>query len=260
MHDVRVVPTEFESEESVIRGDFVMPIGEGPFPGICKFHGLPGGPDQVSGIATDLAKAGFIVLTFDFRGFRRSEGLFSLSGCIEDAKMSVDHLLENHMLLRGWVGVYGASFGAAVAVCAAARDDRISAVCLRAPVYNTEQFASLSAFKEHLEDASNILKDSWHGIQDRSTRAKMLERLRSDSKNFNPWNEIHKISPKPLYITTGDQDESIDLAGVEALFLRAGEPKTFKVVVGGDHILSNSIAKRETTQDVTNWFSRNMHT
>ena len=82
MNQIRVLPTSFLSDNQKIIGDYVLPEGDGPFPGICKFHGLPGGPDQVGGIASELARNGFAVLTFDFRGFRRSEGLFSLKGRI----------------------------------------------------------------------------------------------------------------------------------------------------------------------------------
>ena len=80
MVDVKLISTSFISEGETIRGTFVVPLSEGPFPGICKFHGLPGGPDQVGGFALALAEAGFVVLTFDFRGFRHSEGLFPLAG------------------------------------------------------------------------------------------------------------------------------------------------------------------------------------
>ena len=108
-----VEPTEFECESQLIRGNFVIPAGDGPFPGICKFHGLPGGPDQVSGIATDLARSGFIVLTFDFRGFRNSEGIFSLSGRINDAYEAVTHLTSHDSTAPGWVGgaVLAMNFG-----------------------------------------------------------------------------------------------------------------------------------------------------
>ena len=56
MTGVRIIPTEFVSNDESIRGNFVVPVGNGPFPGICKFHGLPGNPDQVSGFATSLAE------------------------------------------------------------------------------------------------------------------------------------------------------------------------------------------------------------
>jgi dienelactone hydrolase len=131
---VKILPTEFTSEEETIRGRFVLPERKGPFPGICKFHGLPGESDQVSGLATRLAEVGFVVLTFDFRGFRRSDGLFSLAGEIKDARAAISHLLESDLTVNSWCGVYGASFGGAVAVCTLAEDKRVNALCLRAPI------------------------------------------------------------------------------------------------------------------------------
>jgi alpha/beta superfamily hydrolase len=141
MADVKVIPTEFTSEGETIRGYFVTPPGEGPFPGICKFHGLPGSPDIVGGLATSFAEAGFAVLTFDFRGFRQSDGLFTLSGQIKDAKSAISHMLESDLTITSWSGVYAASWGAAVAVCALASDTRPKVLCLRAPVYDTLWFS-----------------------------------------------------------------------------------------------------------------------
>ena len=101
MQDIRVIPTEFSSEGELLRGNYVIPQGDGPFPGICKFHGLPGSPDQVSGISTKLAEAGFLVLTFDFRGFRRSEGVFSLAGEVTDAESAITHLIDSNLVAPG---------------------------------------------------------------------------------------------------------------------------------------------------------------
>ena len=94
---VEVVPTEFTSDGENLRGNFLIPEGEGPFPGICKFHGLPGSMDQVGGVASRLAGSGFLVLTFDFRGFRSSEGIFTLAKEIKDAiaKLYFSLLLQN---------------------------------------------------------------------------------------------------------------------------------------------------------------------
>ena len=151
MKDVQVHPTEFTSEGETIRGNFVVPSGEGPFPGVCKFHGLPGGPDQIGGPATILAEAGFAVLTFDFRGFRKSDGMFTLSGQIKDAKNAITHLLESDLTLDSWSGIYAASWGAAVAVCALAEDNRSEALCLRAPVYDTLWFSESPMIRPSME-------------------------------------------------------------------------------------------------------------
>ena len=254
MSGIRVVPAEFTSEGEILRGDFVLPPGDGPFPGVCKFHGLPGSRDQVRGVASSLASAGFVVLTFDFRGFRRSDGVFRLSGMIEDAKNTVTHLLESDLSIEGWLGVYGASYGGAVAVCSAVRDERISCVCLRAPVYDTVAFARSPMIQPAVSEVLRTDPDEVHGLAEPRVRKQILKWMVEDGARFNPINEISKISPRPLFVITGDEDEGTDLAGVQHLFELAGEPKEFVVVKGADHGLTDPKAYETTINRVVAWF------
>ncbi|MGQ4912556.1 MAG: alpha/beta hydrolase [Candidatus Thorarchaeota archaeon] len=254
MTSVKVIPTEFESDGATVQGHFVISEGEGPFPGICKFHGLPGGPDQTSGIATRFAEAGFVVLTFDFRGFRSSEGVFSLSNQIKDARVAVSHLLESELIDESWVGVYGASFGGAVAVCAAASDSRIDAVCLRAPVYDTAWFVRQPMMSALMEEIAAADSTQVRGIEDTVMREKMIEGMLADSLVYNPMNDISKVSPRPLLIVHGTDDVSIDLAGVKRLFEQARDPKDLIVVEGADHRLSDPQTRRITEDTIVNWF------
>ena len=256
MADIEVRSTEFDSEGETIRGDFVFPKGEGPFPGICKFHGLPGGSDQVRGVATSLAEAGFAVLTFDFRGFRRSEGLFRLAGEITDAKSAITHLLESDLTQESWTGVYGASYGGAVAVLAAARDPRISAICLRAPVYDTLWFAKSPMVKPQVDYLVENEASQIHGLGDPEIQKRILQWMVEDGKIHNPLNEVHKISPRPMLIIHGSDDVGIDLAGVKRLYELAGEPKDLVIVEGADHELSNPAAYEITVKTVLDWFKR----
>ncbi|TXT55723.1 MAG: hypothetical protein BAJATHORv1_30103 [Candidatus Thorarchaeota archaeon] len=257
MNDVLIVPTEFESEGEMIRGNFVVPSKGCISKGICKFHGLPGSPDQVRGIASDLARLGFTVLTFDFRGFRKSEGIFSLRGEIEDARNAITHLLDSKYTTESRVLVYGASFGGAIAVCSAARDERIFGVCLRAPLFDMEQYIqnpdlipAIFRYMEH-EEYGVI-----HGIHDERIRDKMIQELMSDAPKFNPMKDIKRIAPRPLLITTGTDDQLIDIEGVRNLYRNAGEPKELRIIEGGDHVLSTQKAKNETRDIVTKWFSQ----
>jgi fermentation-respiration switch protein FrsA (DUF1100 family) len=254
--DVKVVPTEFLSEGETIRGNFVVPEGEGPFPGICKFHGLPGGPDQIGGLATKLADAGFVVLTFDFRGFRDSEGLFTLAGQIADAKEAITHLEEAPLTLDTWSGVYGASWGAAVAVCTLAADKRPYALCLRAPVYDTLWFSESPMIRPSMEFIIETDPAQVRGIDKPEIQEKILLRMVEDSKIHNPMSDISKISPCPLLIVHGTDDMGIPLAGVKRLYEMAGEPKDLVVVEGADHNLSDPRAYEITMDTVVDWFSK----
>ncbi|MBA7503212.1 hypothetical protein ES706_01820 [subsurface metagenome] len=250
----RIIPTEFHSEGQLLRGNFLVPEGDGPFLGICKFHGLPGSPDQVHGIASRLAEAGFLVLTFDFRGFRRSEGCFSLSGEIEDARNAISHLLDSDYSVKNWVGVYGASYGGAVAVLAAVRDNRISVVCLRASVYDTLAFARSPLIQLAVEDLLRNSPGEMHGLSDPAIRKEILERMVEDSKKLNPIREVSSIAPRPLLIIAGDADEGIDLAGVRRFFEMAKEPKELIVIEGADHKLTDPKAFEKMVDLVVTWF------
>ncbi len=257
MVDVEILPTEFVSEGETIRGNFVVPHGEGPFPGICKFHGLPGGPDQVSGLATRLAEAGFAVLTFDFRGFRQSDGRFSLAGEIKDAKKAITHLLESDLTIGSWSGVYGASYGGAVAVCTMAEDSRVNALCLRAPVYDTLWFAQSPMIRPAIDYIVETDPTQVPGIEDPEYQEEFMRILVEDARVYNPMNEISKIAPCPLLIVHGTDDVGIPLAGVKRLYELAGEPKDLVVVEGADHNLSDPRAYEITMNTVVEWFKKN---
>ena len=256
MNAIEIVPTEFISHDERLRGNFVKPRGKGPFPGICKFHGLPGSADQVHGIATKLAEEGFMVLTFDFRGFRESEGIFSLSGEIDDAENAVTHLLDSGWVTKEWLGVYGASFGGAIAICSAARDSRIRSICIRAPLYDTRRFAESGLSEFILHEVADSGLDDMHGVEEPNMQSEMLSALTRDATIYNPMTAISKITPRPILIITGDSDALIDVDGVTGLYAQAGEPKELIVVEGADHNLSEEGPKSKTEKTVIEWFRR----
>jgi dipeptidyl aminopeptidase/acylaminoacyl peptidase len=256
MVGLRVIPTEFTVDGETLRGHFVSPPGEGPYPGICKFHGLPGSPDQISGIATKLAQHGFVVLTFDFRGFRSSEGFFTLSGEIKDAKAAVSHLVENELTTDSWVGVLGASYGGAVAICSTPTDPRVSAVCVRAPVYDTLWFAKSPMIRPSVEQIIATDPSQIHGITDPEIREEFLKKMVSDAEIHNPIKAISGIAPRPLLIVHGTDDVGIPLAGVKHLYELAGEPKDLVVVEGADHNLSDPRAYEITVSTIVEWFTK----
>ncbi|MFX1318732.1 MAG: alpha/beta hydrolase [Promethearchaeota archaeon] len=250
---VHVEPTEFTSEGERLRGNFVLPEGPGPFAGICKFHGLPGSTDQVNGIATRLAEAGFAVLTFDFRGFRSSEGIFSLAGEIKDAQAAVKHLMASGHISPEWIGIYAASYGATVAIMEASINPLITAVALRAPVYDPLAFAKSPLVSTAIEQLRQTSPQEVHGLTDPQVRQEVLRNMIRDGIRFNAMKEIHKLEC-PLFIITGNADQGVDLAGVTRLFDAATEPKEMVVVPGADHNLTNPAAYEQTMNAIVTWF------
>ncbi len=253
MAGVKVIDVEFTSNGESIHGHLVMPDTVGPFPAICKLHGLPGSPDQVSGIATEFARAGFVVLVFDFRGFRSSEGIFSISGEVIDAKNAISFLLDREETAGNRVGLYGASFGGAIAICTAARDERVCMVGVRAPVVDTAAFAA-SRLDEIFQFVEQIAPDDMHGLNDDEIRAKITAQILRDVKTYNPINDVLHIAPRPLLVVTGDADALIRITDVHRLVDKA-ENVTFHVVHGADHSLSNVELYNQTNRLIVDWFS-----
>src|SRR5436190_629160 len=69
------------------------------------------------------ADAGWVVLTFNFRGTGTSEGDFSVGGWLDDLRAAVGHLERSDGVSGVWVA--GSSTGGALAICEAAEDERV---------------------------------------------------------------------------------------------------------------------------------------
>ena len=54
---------------------------------------------------------------------------------------------------------------------------------------------------------------------------------------INPLNWIDKISPRPLLIVHGADDETVDPSHARELYEKAKEPKDISIIEGGEHKL-----------------------
>ncbi len=250
-----ITPITFLSDGDIIRGNLLLPsITDFPQPTIIKCHGLPGSSNQVSGIATELARAGFIVLTFDFRGVRNSNGQFSYSNAIMDIGYAITFLESYEFVDKHRIALYGASFGGAVAISRATFDLRIRCVAVRAPIFDTKYFfekleqiySNHSLFSRRLKVVRGLSsKNAWISMKE-------------DGARYNPMKTVDLISPRALLVVTGDQDQVIDLEGVKRLFMKAKDPKKLEIVTGADHILSNPESFKKTNQIIITWFHWNL--
>ncbi len=106
-----------------------------PAPAVIMAHGFGGSKTSVAADAQDLARSGFVVLTYSARGFGKSTGSISLDSLdaeVPDARRLVDYLAtrpEVQLDAPGdpRVGVTGASYGGALSLMLAGTDARIDA-------------------------------------------------------------------------------------------------------------------------------------
>jgi uncharacterized protein len=106
-----------------------VPSGGGPHPALVIFNGLPGSERNLD-LAQAVRRAGWTVITLNYRGSWGSPGEFRLNGALEDADAVLKFLRDpqNAATLRidsKRIALAGHSMGAWVAIKAAERDPAI---------------------------------------------------------------------------------------------------------------------------------------
>ena len=145
-HEERI-PVSMENEGMKLYGMLHKPIGVTKYPVVLICHGLAG---HKTGkyrlyvkLAQSLTQQGIGALRFDFRGSGDSEGDFTetrVDGMLSDAMVAL-RFLENHSEIETTkIGLFGRSFGGAIAIMAAALFANIKSIALWAPMYNASQW------------------------------------------------------------------------------------------------------------------------
>jgi putative redox protein len=187
-----------------------------------------GGDGQACRMAEYLAQIGYESLLIDFAGSGQSEGQFedlTLSSQIDDLSCAVSWCLNKG---TDFIVTLGRSFGGSTAICHAARDKRVSAVCTWAAPARPDQL-----FRDHLHPEQNkpgyiILSNNWETI---SLKKGFLEDLTSHDPLF----AASQISPRPTLFLHGSQDELVPAEDLELYYAAAKEPKKRILISGADH-------------------------
>lgn len=128
-----------------------LPEGHGTHPVIMSSHGWGNDRSSVEAYGRFFAKHGYVVITWDQRGFGESDGEVDTSGPKESRDVSalIDFLLGDNPVSEERftsrveapggdpaIGMVGASYGGGIQLNASAIDDRIDALCPIIPWYD----------------------------------------------------------------------------------------------------------------------------
>ncbi len=229
-------PLALEVDGFNIVGQLYLPPGDMPYPTVCVCHGIPAGVPDPSDrgyplLAEQICSKGFAVLIFNFRGTRASGGNLDILGWTRDLKAMIDYLSALPQVDRSRLYLLGFSGGAAVSVYVAAQDKRVSAVVACAcPAEFT--------FFTKVDDPQSLIDHfrSIGTIRDDDFPSSVREWL-NGFKLVKPINYVAGISPRPLLLVHGSQDETVKVSHAHRLYARAGEPKRLVIVEGGGHRL-----------------------
>jgi fermentation-respiration switch protein FrsA (DUF1100 family) len=196
------------------------------------FPAVPGGATITGGTYSQLADrlaadAGWVVLTFNFRGTGASEGDFSLGGWLTDLQAAIDDMLAIEGVEAIWV--CGFSVGGALAICAAGEDERVRGVAaFSAPADSGDWAADPRRFLAQARTVGVIRSPSFPPDFDAWVR---------ELREIRPLGLIGKIPPRPLLIVHGASDEVVPMLDARALADAADGRVELRILAAAGHRL-----------------------
>jgi fermentation-respiration switch protein FrsA (DUF1100 family) len=208
-----------------------------PCPALCLCHGIPSGQPGSSddtgypGLAERFCAAGFITLIFSFRGAGEAQGNLDMLGWTRDLKAAIDYLASLREVDKSRLSLLGSSGGAAVSVYVAANDPRVSSlVTFACPA----EFSFLTD-KQRAEATIDHFR-SIGLIRDADFPPSEDEWL-DGFNTVSPLHCIDRISPRPLLLIHGENDDLVPVEHAHKLFEKAGESKKLVIIPGAGHRL-----------------------
>ncbi len=285
-------PVSFYSEGTRLSGDLFLPeaLASGEKrAGIVLCHGYTGVralylPDT----AQALTEAGYVVLTFDYKGWGDSDGpksRLSPYGRVINSQSALTFLGAQPMVDADRLGIYGTSYGGATVVWTAAVDPRVKAVVsvvgighgrrwMRS-VRHPDEFADLLALSEAdrtrrvMSGKSEFVDRNAILLPDRQSAELAAAARRGnpaavgeipleyidDTLGFHPEWIVDKIAPRPVLFITTDDDRLVPPDESESLYAKAGEPKKLVVLKGWGHYeVYTGEAFRQVIESTLAWY------
>jgi uncharacterized protein len=208
--------------------------------------------DQMLPIAAFLYRAGFSVLTFDSRARKPSGGEYVTLGVLEqqDLISLVSYAAGRKDVDPKRIGVLGISMGGAVAILAAAKDQRIGAVVDDCGFSDAPRVID-AAFETFIHLPAFPFAPITIGIA--NARADI------DVYKVRPVDVISEISPRPVLIIHQKDDQVVPSANSVRNFAAARQPKELWLVPGTGHGRAHTAAKSEYESKVTHFFEAAIH-
>jgi alpha/beta superfamily hydrolase len=246
---VELKPVALKVDGINIAGQLYLPEAKMPCPVVCTCHGIPAGvPDPndrgYAALAEKIVPHGLAVFIFNFRGAGASGGNLDMLGWTRDLGAVIDYLYSLPQLDSSYLSLLGFSGGAAVSAYVAAQDRRVSSVVACACPAEFDFFTQGDSPRSHIEHFREI-----GAIRDDDFPSSVQEWLYG-FELVKPIDYIDKISPRPLLLVHGSQDETVDISQAHRLYDRAGEPKQLAIIDGAGHRLRHS---EEAVSKVIDW-------
>ena len=231
---MKIEKHEIQFREEKIKGFLYLPDKEKQVPLIVRLNGMPGTDPrkEEERLAPDFTGKNFAYFAFDYTGVRSSTGLYEYFYSHENINKIISYLSQHPRIDSSRIGLFGESFGGAMALSHATRDQRVKCLAIRSPVYDTEKIPKMKIF--------DGLSQLWQrDKQMRLPKVDLKKEFQNQSKHYNPMKLAHNLKI-PTRVITGDKDEILSDKQIQKLYnkIPSNIDKEFKIVQGANHNFS----------------------
>jgi len=238
----------FQSNDGTLLSGWFIP-GKTPKT-VILLHGFTDIRDKMLPHADFLHDAGYSVLLFDFRSRGDSEGDAVTLGYHEqgDVQGAVQYLKNREDADGENLGVLGVSMGGATAIMTAADTPELKAVVSESAFKSVD-----SAIASSFEHFIHLPAFPFAPI----TVFIIEQRLGINANQVVPEEYVGLISPRPVFIIHGHEDETIVTGDANAIYAAAREPKEdLWLIPGAGHAEGAEIAPEEYAMRVVAFFDQ----
>ena len=285
-------PIAFHSEGFKLAGDLYTPADLRPGEtraGIVLCHGYTGVKDlYLPDNARVLVDAGYVVLTFDYKGWGESEGprtRLAPYSRVADVQAALTFLGAQEAVDNRRLGIYGTSYGGATVVWTGAVDRRVKCIVsvvgighggrwlrsVRRPDewYDLLERSAADRIRRTTDGDSEFVARDEILLPDRQSAALAAAARRNvpsalntlpleyvdETLGFHPEWVVDKIAPRPVLFIATDNDRLVPPEESQALYEKAGEPKKLVMLKGyGHYEIYAEPAFSEVMRETVAWF------
>jgi uncharacterized protein len=257
-------------------------------PGIVLCHGFTCIKELIlPDYASRFAEAGFVSLTFDYRGFGESggeRGKLIPHEQVADIRNAISFLQLQKEVDPQRTALWGTSFGAANAICTAGVDKRVKAIVSQVGFGDVERILKKRSLEE-LQVLSKLLEGDRKAriLTGKSATISPLHILNDDESTgffteaikqfptlkcelpleaveaiceYKPESAVDKISPSALLLIAAEKDIVTPMEESDALFEKAKEPKKIITLPTGHYGIYAGEYFDKSVQSAIDWFKQ----